>query len=183
MSWCPTTILCRLTPRQWLLFLVVVDLLQGMILKCSSLMSPPQLPFRKVDKFSSLCSPSRTPRHTLLTNSRSTTITTTTTTLLVMKDRSSSYWFQVGDCVRVVSPDVQKSGVNLYHRVGKVMETWEKCDIDPTCCCAEQVDPNMAVRVEFIGKLSEDSEHTNETFDHYFAESELDKIVILDNKI
>jgi hypothetical protein len=94
-----------------------------------------------------------------------------------MRDRSSSYWFQVGDTVRVVSSDIEKGGVNLQNRVGKVIETWEKCDVDPTCCCAEQVDPNMAVRVEFEGSLSEDHEATSSSFNHYFAESELEKQV------
>ncbi|KAG7363972.1 hypothetical protein IV203_037174 [Nitzschia inconspicua] len=103
---------------------------------------------------------------------------------LVMRDRSSSYWFQVGDTVRVVSSEVTKDGINLFRRVGTVMETWEKCDVDPTCCCAEQVDPNMAVRVEFDGTLSEDHEPTTTTttspsssFNHYFSESELEKVV------
>ncbi|KAG7339385.1 hypothetical protein IV203_006495 [Nitzschia inconspicua] len=101
-----------------------------------------------------------------------------------MRDRSSSYWFQVGDTVRVVSSDVTKDGINLFRRVGTVMETWEKCDVDPTCCCAEQVDLNMAVRVEFEGTLFQDHEPTTTTtttssssFNHYFSESELEKVV------
>jgi hypothetical protein len=95
-----------------------------------------------------------------------------------MKDRSVSYWFNVGDTVKVVSPDVSKGGMNLWNRIGKVVETWEKCDVDPTCCCAEQVDPNMAVRVEFIGSLTtaDDDDDSSSTFNHYFAESELVKV-------
>jgi hypothetical protein len=115
---------------------------------------------------------------------------TRSTTLLVMKDRSCSYWFQVGDSVRVISTEVQKNGVNLYHRVGMVMETWEKCNVDPTCCCAEQVDPNMAVRVAFDGGLimtqPQQQDHDDDTqkqkqssFCHYFAESELEKYNII----
>jgi len=71
-----------------------------------------------------------------------------THSLIVMRDASASYWFQVGDSVRVME-DVQKAGVSLKGRVGTVCETWEKCDVDPTCCCAEQVD---------VGKRSQDSE-------------------------
>jgi hypothetical protein len=66
---------------------------------------------------------------------------------------------------------------------GRVVETWEKCDVDPTCCCAEQVDANMAVRVQFPRSFhnnsSPDSSETSaesqssESFMHYFAEAEL----------
>ena len=73
-----------------------------------------------------------------------------------MRDRSASYWFTKGDVVQVVE-DVFSSTYaannnnnNLKGRIGTVVETWEKCDVDPTCCCAEQVDLNMAVRVLFL---------------------------------
>jgi len=84
-----------------------------------------------------------------------------------MRDRSSANWFNVGDSVRVVD-DVMKAGTNLRGRVGTVIETWEKCDVDPTCCCAENVDEAMNVHVKFIPTDSE-----MEGFVHYFAESEL----------
>jgi hypothetical protein len=50
---------------------------------------------------------------------------------LWMRDASASYWFEVGDSVKVVE-DVYKSNMNLKDRIGKVIETWEKCDVDPT---------------------------------------------------
>eukprot|EP00977_Amphora_coffeiformis_P019001 scaffold6844_cov173-Amphora_coffeaeformis.AAC.2 len=93
---------------------------------------------------------------------------------LQMRDASASYWFQLGNSVRVVD-DVDKAGHNLKDRVGKVVETWEKCDVDPTCCCAEQVDLNMAVRVEFPGTEA-DKRVEGESFYHYFAEKELEKV-------
>lgn len=100
-----------------------------------------------------------------------------------MRDGSASYWFQVGDAVRVCAP-VVKSGVDLRGRVGIVREAWEKCDVDPTCCCAEQVDRNMAVRVEFPGALDDGDDHdrlsgssSSSTFSHYFGEDELVKVV------
>uniref|UniRef100_A0A7S2UIX4 Uncharacterized protein n=1 Tax=Attheya septentrionalis TaxID=420275 RepID=A0A7S2UIX4_9STRA len=86
-----------------------------------------------------------------------------------MRDRSSSYWFNVGESVRVVD-DVMKAGSNLKGREGVVIQTWEKCDVDPTCCCAEQVDLGMAVHVKFA---TEDSIITDDFFIHYFAEDEL----------
>ena len=70
--------------------------------------------------------------------------------LLVMRDKSACYWFAINDRVRVVEDVyINHQKTNLKHRVGTVIQTWEKCDIDPTCCCAEQVDTNYAVRVEF----------------------------------
>eukprot|EP00980_Cylindrotheca_fusiformis_P003167 scaffold721_cov131-Cylindrotheca_fusiformis.AAC.57 len=98
-----------------------------------------------------------------------------------MRDASASYWFSVGDSVKVVE-DVDKSGVNLRQRVGKVVETWEKCDVDPTCCCAEQVDTDMAVRVEFPG-TEEDEMSSGTSFYHYFAEGELLKVDVSSNSV
>lgn len=86
--------------------------------------------------------------------------------VLTMRDASSAYWFNVGDSVRVVD-DVIKAGANLNGRTGTVIERWEKCDVDPTCCCAEQVDRGMAVLVEFPGSGDDGP------FLHYFAEEEL----------
>jgi hypothetical protein len=90
---------------------------------------------------------------------------TAATTTLMMRDMSASYWFNVGDQVKVVD-DVLRAGSNLKGMYGVVVETWSKCEVDPTCCCAEQVDTNMAVRVEFMGTLES-------TFCHYCSEDEL----------
>ena len=92
-----------------------------------------------------------------------------------MKDASSSYWFTVGDNVKVTS-SVTKAGVDLKGRVGEVIETWEKCDVDPTCCCAEFVDDNFAVTVKFEGDLCETNHEglkDDASFTHYFNEDEL----------
>lgn len=93
---------------------------------------------------------------------------------VTMMDRSSANIFEVGEIVRVVD-DVEKSGVNLKGREGYVKETWEKCDVDPTCCCAEFVDDGFAVHVEFQAdeKFGDASITQKETFVHYFAEREL----------
>lgn len=66
-------------------------------------------------------------------------------------------------------------GISLKGRNGEVVETWEKCEVDPTCCCAEQVDLGMAVRVRFQGSI-ENTDVTEGFFDHYFAEEELFKV-------
>lgn len=71
-------------------------------------------------------------------------------TIVQMKDASCAYWFNVGDKVKA-SSSVVKAGIELKGRVGVVMmNTWEKCDVDPTCCCAEFVDDNFAVRASLI---------------------------------
>jgi hypothetical protein len=92
---------------------------------------------------------------------------------LMMRDVSASYWFRVGDKVQVVQ-DVYKGNSNLNQRIGTVREAWEKCDIDPTCCCAEQVDTGMAVKVEF--EVTTDSEEGGASMFHHFAEDELIKL-------
>ena len=86
-----------------------------------------------------------------------------------------------------VVDDVHTNNQNLKGRTGKVVETWEKCDVDPTCCCAEQVDTDMAVRVFFENKNMNDTDNgdNNEnnqnnvedsSFYYYFAEEELAKV-------
>ena len=102
-----------------------------------------------------------------------------------MKDLSSAYWFNVGDNVQVTS-SVTKAGIDLKGRVGEVIQTWEKCEVDPTCCCAEFVDDNFAVTVKFQGTCrlepttgtgSEDGFIKGvDTFTHYFNEEELLKV-------
>ncbi len=115
-------------------------------------------------------------------------------TLITMRDKSSANVFKKGDQVKVVS-SVVKAGVDLIGRVGLVAEVWEKCEVDPTCCCAEFVDENFAVTVKFDGPINLDevsllsfSNHIsnggsedrvpiiiglNEYFTHFFAEEEL----------
>ena len=74
-------------------------------------------------------------------------------------DASMSTLFSIGNVVRVVASDVTKADLgSLYNWTGTVVETWEKCDVDPTCCCAEQVDPNLAVRVQFTILTNKDNE-------------------------
>ena len=79
----------------------------------------------------------------------------------------------MGDAVTVVE-EVVKAGQSLRGLSGVVVETWEKCDVDPTCCCAEWVDEGLSIRVKFSAheKVGSDLFSTDYFF-HYFAESEL----------
>lgn len=104
-------------------------------------------------------------------------------TALSMTDKSSANWFQVGDTVQVIE-SVPKGQIDLKGRVGTVIETWEKCDVDPTCCCAEFVDDSFAVRVRFDKRQENGMEDNRlelkndpeEEFKHYFAEREIVKV-------
>eukprot|EP00527_Entomoneis_sp_CCMP2396_P006652 CAMPEP_0198145412 /NCGR_PEP_ID=MMETSP1443-20131203/23300_1 /TAXON_ID=186043 /ORGANISM="Entomoneis sp., Strain CCMP2396" /LENGTH=126 /DNA_ID=CAMNT_0043809055 /DNA_START=167 /DNA_END=547 /DNA_ORIENTATION=+ len=99
-----------------------------------------------------------------------------------MKDHSAaSSAFEVGRSVRVVDA-VIKAGINLKGRQGKILETWEKCNVDPTCCCAEQVNEDMAIRVEFPGTEEDENANDGTGFDFYFAEEELECLVNNENK-
>ena len=98
--------------------------------------------------------------------------------LLSMRDRSSSDVFDIGASVKVTK-SVLKGGIDLKGKVGKVIENWTKCEVDPTCCCAEQVDLGMAVLVEFDGSVDGGSFiPKGEIFTHYFGEDELDPVRI-----
>lgn len=98
-----------------------------------------------------------------------------------MRDASCAYWFNVGDKVKVTS-SVIKAGIDLRGRIGQVINTWEKCDVDPTCCCAEFVDDNFAVTVKFDGKIDlnvateEEFIKGVDMFTHFFNEDELVKV-------
>lgn len=90
---------------------------------------------------------------------------------LTMRDRSASS-IPVGAIIRVSSDVSKKNFGNLRGRTGIVVSSWEKCDVDPTCCCAEFVDENYAIMVKFDDGLgSFDSIFTN-----YFAEHEVDLV-------
>jgi hypothetical protein len=110
---------------------------------------------------------------------------------LQMKDASAAYWFTVGNKVQVTT-SVKKAGIELKGRIGEVTATWEKCDVDPTCCCAEFVDDNFAVTVKFGGTLDPDDANGNDdefikgigvdtTFTHYFNENELIKVNVVED--
>lgn len=71
--------------------------------------------------------------------------------------------------------DVTKAGVNLKGRTGVVVQAWEKCEVDPTCCCAEQVEVDLAIRVEFKGTEANANEE-GVSFQFHFNEDELKQI-------
>jgi len=65
-----------------------------------------------------------------------------------MRDRSVVTAFQEGDSVQV-SKDVFTRGGNAAGLVGRVETVWEKCMVDPTCCCAELSMEEAGVKVVF----------------------------------
>jgi len=120
-----------------------------------------------------------------------------------MRDQSSAYWFQAGDRVQVIE-NVERGAnnsvkQNLKGWQGVVVQAFEKCEVDPTCCCAEFVDRNMAVTVEFIpseqqkqqgeiltsaGEILTSAGESNtesSAFTYFFAEEELEKVAVPSN--
>jgi hypothetical protein len=90
---------------------------------------------------------------------------------LVLHDKTTTNWFRVGDSVVVVEDVFLRNGGNFKGARGKVIETWESCDVDPACCCSEQVEADLAVRVQF-----DCSECSSEPLVYYFSEKELAKV-------
>ena len=89
-----------------------------------------------------------------------------------MRDASQVTDFVVGDRVRCVEP-VMRRGASCAGLEGTVTETWEKCEVDPTCCCAELTeDGALAVTVRLANGSSADEPE----FTMYFAESELRRV-------
>ena len=61
-----------------------------------------------------------------------------------MRDGSTaSNYFSVGARVRVVKPVTHRPpalpsrSFSSFGKVGTVIGVWEKCEVDPHCCCAE----------------------------------------------
>ena len=50
----------------------------------------------------------------------------------------------------LVTDDVVSGGVKLKGMQGKVVYAWEKCEVDPTCCCAELSMEDASVQVTHI---------------------------------
>jgi len=90
----------------------------------------------------------------------------------MMRDGSTaSVFFKVGDRVRI-SKDVfitDNDGVRLSTRgmTGMITDIWEKCEIDPHCCCAEQAF-DAPFRVDF-------SSNSSLSFYGLFSEDEIDR--------
>jgi hypothetical protein len=94
---------------------------------------------------------------------------------LVLHDKTTTNWFGVGDNVIVVEDVYLQNGKNLKGTKGIVLETWESCDVDPACCCSEQVESDMAVRVNLTLDRPVEEEESSHGFTYYFAEAELNK--------
>lgn len=86
-------------------------------------------------------------------------------TRIFMRDSSSVTWFRDGDRVRVAA-SIVVNGVELKGQEGVCVDVWEKCEVDPHCCCAELAEEMVAVTVRFA--------RLNITY--YFAEDELQNV-------
>jgi hypothetical protein len=96
---------------------------------------------------------------------------------LHMRDGSTAaVFFELGDSVKVVSEVLHRPN----HRpaftskglVGKVVSLWEKCEVDPHCCCAEQAF-DAPIEVEFENDLYYEEKRR---WTGHFAADELEKV-------
>ena len=96
---------------------------------------------------------------------------------LSMRDGStSSNYFKVGEQVRVSTdvwhrpPHASKPSFSSKGREGSVVQVWEKCEVDPACCCAELAfDAPIEVRFE-----GDDYDETSSFWTAFFAVDEIE---------
>lgn len=96
-----------------------------------------------------------------------------------MRDGSTSVgFFNVGDSVRVVSQVYHKSSkgesFSSKDMEGKIVDIWEKCEVDPHCCCAElafDAPIKVSLSGEDIRRITGEME-----FVAQFANDELEKL-------
>lgn len=92
-----------------------------------------------------------------------------------MRDGSTAaVFFNVGDRVKIIRdvPVTNDQGLRLstLGMEGVISEIWEKCEVDPHCCCAEQ-SFDAPFRVDFA---TMNSTSTSISFYGLFAEEEID---------
>lgn len=97
---------------------------------------------------------------------RPTTRRRTSRTVVAMRDSSSVTWLKNNDRVKVIE-SVMSRGEDLKGRTGTVTMAWEKCEVDPHCCCAELAEEDVAVHVDL---------DPPDARPYYFAEHELAKV-------
>jgi len=91
-----------------------------------------------------------------------------------MRDGSTaSVFFKVGDRVKIVKDvfvvNPEGSRISTKGMEGIVSDIWEKCEVDPHCCCAEQAF-DAPFRVDFATNL------TMASFYGLYADDEIDII-------
>lgn len=97
---------------------------------------------------------------------------------ILMRDGSTaSVFFAIGDKVRIIK-DVWHHPKSLpsftsIKMIGTVCDIWEKCEVDPHCCCAELAF-DAPVQVRFAG-----SQYDADT-DNWTAHFALDEILLID---
>ena len=98
--------------------------------------------------------------------------------LLFMRDGSTaSTYFDVGDKVRVVMDVWHKPRTQAPYSSkdleGVILSVWEKCEVDPSCCCAELAF-DAPIEVQFHGNQYDANAHT---WTAHFALNEIQRII------
>lgn len=94
-----------------------------------------------------------------------------------MRDASTaSTFFSVGDKVKIVKDVWHRPqslpSFNSFDLEGTVCEVWEKCEVDPHCCCAELAF-DAPIQVRFFGN------QYNSDMDNWTAHFAMDEIQVV----
>ena len=98
--------------------------------------------------------------------------------LLFMRDGSTaSTYFDVGDKVRIVmdvwhKPQTQ-APFSSKDLEGVILSVWQKCEVDPSCCCAELAF-DAPIEVQFQGNQYDANART---WTAHFALNEIQRII------
>ena len=96
---------------------------------------------------------------------------------ITMNDSSTaSVYFQIGNKVRIVK-DVIHTPTNMtsfssYGMQGVVCNVWDKCEVDPFCCCAELA-YDAPIEVRFAGSRYDPNK---DSWNAHFALDELETL-------
>eukprot|EP01041_Mallomonas_annulata_P005436 gene5436-10905_t len=98
---------------------------------------------------------------------------------LFMRDASTSEgYFRIGDMVKVTKPvqhlSIDGSKFSSENLEGTIIDIWEKCEVDPHCCCAELAF-DAPIKVCFQGSMVESYTGSSE-WAAQFSTDELDKV-------
>jgi hypothetical protein len=105
---------------------------------------------------------------------------------MFMRDGSTAaVYFQIGDKVKITEDVMHqpksKPAFSSKGLEGRIKDIWEKCEIDPHCCCAELA-TDAPIEVEFENDLYYGTGENNGIWTGHFAADEIQKVVDKSNK-
>ena len=97
---------------------------------------------------------------------------------ITMRDGSSAaVYFQIGDMVKITADVIHspknKPAFSSKGLEGRIKDIWEKCEVDPHCCCAELA-TDAPIEVEFNNDLYYES---GGIWTGHFAADEIQQVI------